>query len=287
VEKARLDITHYKSLDFDQIQEIERVANELVKRDVPVRIKEMPRDRAEEKYSMRIYQGGAVPGKTLRIVAIGDYDVEACGGIHVKGTSQVGLIKIINSERIQDGVVRLEFVVGDNAMKEIQRQARILKELSELWGVSQDDLPRTAKKFFEEWKTLKKENTRLKEELARARSSMVGEAVKVGNLRVISKQLPDADVEELIKVASLLAKDDIIAILGSCKDGAKIVVSAGPNAIKQGVNASAIVSELSKMVGGGGGGKSNLAQGGGPKSEKLDGALKKGVALIKEQQKVK
>ncbi|MDI6888758.1 MAG: alanine--tRNA ligase [Methanocellales archaeon] len=283
VEKSRLDITHYQSLDFDQIQEIERVANELVKRDVPVDIKEMPRDKAEEKYSMRIYQGGAVPGKTLRIVAIGDYDVEACGGIHVKNTSQVGLIKIINSERIQDGVVRLEFLVGDNAMEEIQRQARILRELSELWGVSQDDLPKTAKKFFEEWKTLKKENTRLKEELAKARVGMVGEAVKVGNVRVISRQLPGADVKELIKTASLLAKDDMVAILGSRKDGAKIVASVGPSAIKQGVNASAIVSELSKIVGGGGGGKPNLAQGGGPKVEKLDEALKKGVDMVKKQ----
>jgi len=285
VEKARLDITHYESLDFDQIQEIERAANELVKQDVPVHIKEMPRDKAEEKYSMRIYQGGAVPGKTLRIVAIGDYDVEACGGMHVKNTSQVGLIKIINSKRIQDGVVRLEFVVGDNAMEEMQRQARILRELSDLWGVSQDDLPRTAKKFFEEWKMLKKENARLKEELAKARVGVAGEAVKVDNVRVISRQLPDADIEELIKTASLLAKDDIVAVLGSRKDGAKIVVSAGLDAVKQGVNAGAIVGELSKIVGGGGGGKPNLAQGGGPKAEKLDEALKKGIELIKNQQK--
>jgi len=283
VEKSRLDITHYKSLDFDQMQEIERVANGLVKRDVPVYIKEMPRDKAEEKYSMRIYQGGAVPGKTLRIVAVGDYDVEACGGMHVKNTSQVGLIKIINSERIQDGVVRLEFVVGDNAMKEIQRQARILRELSELWGVSQDDLPKTAKKFFEEWKMLKKENKRLEEELAKAGVGMAGEAVKVGNVRVISRQLPDASANELIKTGSLMAKDDTVAILGSSKDGAKIVISAGPDAVKQGVNASSIVSELSKMVGGGGGGKPNLAQGGGPKVDKLDEALKKGVELVKKQ----
>jgi len=285
VEKARLDITHYKSLDFNQMQEIERAANELVERGIPVHIKEMPRDKAEEKYSMRIYQGGAVPGKRLRIVAVGDYDVEACGGTHVKNTSQVGLIKIINSERIQDGVVRLEFVVGDNAMKEIQRQARILKELAELWGVSQDDLPRTAKKFFEEWKALKKENVRLKEDLAKARVGIVSEAVKVGNVRVISKQVPDADIKELIKMASLLAKDDVVAILGARKDGTKIVVSAGPDAVKQGINAGAIASELSKIVGGGGGGKPNLAQGGGPKAEKLDEALKKGIELIKNQQK--
>ena len=284
LEKARLDITHYDSLDIDQLQEIERAANELVKRDIPVRIMECQRGEAESRYSMRIYQGGAVPGKTLRIVAIDDYDVEACGGTHVRNTSQVGLIKIINSERIQDGVVRLEFVVGDNAMKEIQHQEKILKELSDLWGVSRDDIPKTAKKFFEEWKGLKKENARLKEELAKARiSDMVNSARKVDDVRLISRTFADADIEELIKMAPLLAKGDVVVILASSKDGAKIVVSAGPVAVKHGIDSGAIVRELSKMVGGGGGGKPGLAQGGGPKVERLDGALGKGAELVKKQ----
>ncbi len=284
LEKARLDITHYDSLDFDQLQEIERVANELVKRNIPVRIMEMPRGAAESRYSMRIYQGGAVPGKVLRIVGIGEYEVEACGGTHTKSTSQVGFIKITSSERIQDGVVRLEFVVGDNAMKEIQHQEKILKELSDLWGVSRDDIPKTAKKFFEEWKGLKKENARLKEELAKARIlDMTNSARKVDDVRLISRTFADADIEELIKMVPLLAKEDVVVILASSNDGAKIVVSAGPVAVKRGIDSGAIVRELSKMVGGGGGGKPGLAQGGGPKVEKLDEAMKKGVELIKKQ----
>lgn len=287
VKKARLDITHYDSLCLDRLQEIERVANELVKRDIPVHIMEMPRGEAESRYSMRIYQGGAVPGKTLRIVAIDDYDVEACGGIHVKNTSQVGLIKIVNSERIQDGVVRLEFVVGENAMKEIQHQEKILKELSDLWGVSRDDIPKTAKKFFEEWKELRKENTRLKEELAKARiSDMVNSARKVDDVRLISRTFADADIEELVKMTEMLTKEDVVVILASSKDGAKILVSTGHVAIKRGIDSGAIVRELSKMVGGDGGGKPGFAQGGGPKVEKLDEAMKKGVELIKKQMRL-
>lgn len=165
VEKARLDITHYESLTFQQLQEIERVANDLVMKQVPVVIREMSRTEAEMEYSMRIYQGGAVPGKVLRIVIIDGYDVEACGGIHIDNTSKVGFIKMLSSERIQDGVVRLEFKSLENAVGEIQRHESMLKEVSDLWGVSYNDIPKTAERFFNEWKELGKKTKELQAEL--------------------------------------------------------------------------------------------------------------------------
>ncbi|MDI6902250.1 MAG: alanine--tRNA ligase [Methanocellales archaeon] len=286
VEKARLDITHYKSLNFEQIQEIERIANNLVMQDMPVRIKEMPRDEAESKYGMRIYQGGAVPGKELRIVAIGE-DVEACGGTHVKRTSQVGLIKITNSERIQDGVVRLEYVSGGRAMKEIQRQESILRELSDLWGVPLENIPKTANKFFKEWKELKKESARLKGELAKAREAgLIEHAERIGAFRIVSQLLPGADAEELREVASLLIENyaDIVVTLGTADlKRAYICAASGSDAMELGINADVIVREMCKEVGGSGGGSPELAQGGGPDVEKLDQALKKGLELVKKQ----
>jgi alanyl-tRNA synthetase len=165
VEKARLDITHYESLTFSQLQEIERVANDLAMKQVPIVIREMSRTEAEMEYSMRIYQGGAVPGKVLRIIVIDGYDVEACGGIHVDNTSKVGFIKMLSSERIQDGVVRLEFKSLENAVGEIQRHELVLKEVSDLWGVGYDDIPKTAQRFFNEWKELGKKTKELQAEL--------------------------------------------------------------------------------------------------------------------------
>ncbi|CAJ36284.1 alanine--tRNA ligase [Methanocella arvoryzae] len=164
-EKARLDITHYESLTFQQLQEIERVANDLAMKQIPVVVREMSRTEAEMEYSMRIYQGGAVPGKILRIIVIDGYDVEACGGIHVDNTSKVGFIKMLSSERIQDGVVRLEFKSLDNAVSEIQHHESILREVSDLWGVGYDDIPKTAQRFFNEWKELGKKNKELQAEL--------------------------------------------------------------------------------------------------------------------------
>jgi alanyl-tRNA synthetase len=123
------------------------------------------RTDAEKKYGMRIYQGGAVPGKDLRIVRIKGVDAQACGGTHVDNTAEIGLIKIISTERIQDGVVRLEFQVGKNALKNVQRKDEILHELRELWKVSEDKIVETANKFFEEWKQRGRKISDLEEEI--------------------------------------------------------------------------------------------------------------------------
>ncbi|HMK47078.1 MAG TPA: alanine--tRNA ligase [Methanocella sp.] len=165
IEKARLDITHFESLTFAQLQEIERVANDLAMKQVPIVVREMSRTEAEMEYTMRIYQGGAVPGKVLRIIVIDGYDVEACGGIHIDNTSKVGFIKLLSSERIQDGVVRLEFKALENAVREVQGHETILREISEIWGVSYGDIPKTAQRFFAEWKELGKKNKELRAEL--------------------------------------------------------------------------------------------------------------------------
>jgi len=202
-EKARLDITHYESLTFAQLQEIERVANELVMKQVPIRTREMSRTAAEMEYSMRIYQGGAVPGKVLRIVIVEGYDVEACGGIHVDNTSKVGFIKMLSSERIQDGVVRLEFKSLQQAVGEVQRHETILREVSDLWGVGYDDIPKTAQRFFNEWKELSKRNKELQAEFV---AKLLESALKSPE-SYIELQLPVSDFGTLMKAAQSHKKE--------------------------------------------------------------------------------
>lgn len=197
-EKARLDITHYESITFGQLQEIERVANRLVMASVPVVVEELPRTEAERRYSMRIYQGGAVPGKALRIIRIPGYDVEACGGIHVDNTAKVGFIKLLSSERIQDGVVRLEFKALDNALEEVQHHDRLLREASDLWGVGYNDIPKTAARFFNEWKELSKQNKDLQSRLVRA---LIEGALGEGQVDI---SLPAGDAGTVMKAVEAL-----------------------------------------------------------------------------------
>jgi alanyl-tRNA synthetase len=199
-EKARLDITHYESLTFDQLQEIERVANDLVMKNVPVTVKEYSRSDAEREFSMRIYQGGAVPGKLLRIVRIEGYDVEACGGIHVDNTAKVGFIKMLSSERIQDGVVRLEFKSLENSLGEVQHNERILKEVSDMWGVDYDNISKTAARFFGEWKELSKKNKELESELL---ARTIELSLKSGE-DVVDIDVPVSDFGTLMKTIGAL-----------------------------------------------------------------------------------
>ena len=127
---GRLDITHFAHLTREKVVEIERVANEIVRMNLPVTITWFPRSVAEQKYGFRLNQGGAAPVKELRCRKLEGFDVEACGGTHVKTTGEVGLIKIIKSERVQDGVERLEYVAGEVAVNYVEKQESILLESS-------------------------------------------------------------------------------------------------------------------------------------------------------------
>ena len=156
VEKSRLDITHYEQLTDAEINEIEDLANTVVKENRPVFKSFMKRNVAEAKYGVRIYQGGAVPGKELRIININDFDVEACGGTHLDLTGDVGSIKIIKTSKIQDGVVRLEFLAGAAAEKYFEKEREIIRTAKELLLCEEKQIPTRALELFENWKKSKK-----------------------------------------------------------------------------------------------------------------------------------
>ncbi|MFH1445489.1 MAG: alanine--tRNA ligase [Nanoarchaeota archaeon] len=129
IERSRIDLTHYLPFTEKEIELIEKKANESVKEQLKVDVQTMPRSKAEQNYGFVLYQGGASPGKTIRVVSVGDLDVEACGGTHVSNTKEIGLIKITRHERIQDGVNRLEFTCGEEAIKFLEEQEKIMNEV--------------------------------------------------------------------------------------------------------------------------------------------------------------
>ncbi|TFH41441.1 MAG: alanine--tRNA ligase, partial [ANME-2 cluster archaeon] len=282
-ERARLDISHFKRISIEELKEIERISNRTVMANIPVEISWMDRTDAEQKYGFVLYQGGVPPGKDIRILKVGT-DVEACGGTHVSNTGLIGPIKLLKTERIQDGVERLEYAAGEAAVERWQEQDSLLRLSADVFSVSPEHLPETSARFFDEWKEYKKDNVRLKEELASARViAMISEAVEVNGLRVIAKTLPSADIEELVKAAGEFTKQpDVVAILASDQGGAKIVAAAGEKAVQLGANSGEMVREMSKIVGGGGGGRADLAQGGGPDAGKIDEALECGLKVLRE-----
>ncbi len=130
LEASRIDVTHYMPFTHEELREIEDLANDMVKKDQPVKAEFMPRGEAEKAYGFTLYQGGASPGKMVRVVnTAGGFDIEACGGTHLRSTGEIGLIKIIRSERIQDGVNRLEYTCGSPAYDYLSRQEAAAKEI--------------------------------------------------------------------------------------------------------------------------------------------------------------
>ena len=160
--KARLDITHYENLTDEQVEKIEERANEIVKKNLPVKKELLPREEAEKKYGFRIYQGGVVPEKMLRIVSIGNLDHEACGGTHVDKTGEVGFISILRTKRVQDGVIRIEFCSGDVALNQLREKEKLLKEASSILRVKEEELPEKVQELFDNWKEKRKKLKKLR-----------------------------------------------------------------------------------------------------------------------------
>ncbi|TDA31222.1 MAG: alanine--tRNA ligase, partial [Hadesarchaea archaeon] len=133
-EWSRLDITHFKRLEPEEVAEIERRANEVILSNLPIRTRFMDRNEAERRYGFVLYQGGVVPGKRLRVVEVEGWNTQACAGTHCRSTGEIGMLKILRTERIQDGVERLEFVAGKAAVEEARRREEERERLASLLG---------------------------------------------------------------------------------------------------------------------------------------------------------
>jgi len=271
---ARLDITHHSSLNDEQVKQIEDAANKMIKDNYPVNIEYFDRGTAEQKYGFRIYQGGVVPVKSVRIVSIEDKDIEACGGTHVKKTGDIELIKITKTKRIQDGVVRLEFVSGPNAFTYVKEQEEESK-IKEQQAIAKQQL----EKQREENKDKAREKIPVFIEKILAGESLESEEINnKGKLCFTSSDNYDDYFNQNFG-KKLVAKDDSAAFCGIFEAGPtiRIMIFAGE---KSGVNAGEIAKEIASILGGSGGGDTKFAQGGGKDTSKKDEAIQKAKSMI-------
>jgi alanyl-tRNA synthetase len=295
VESTRLDITHYRRLTPEEVHKIETLANEAVLANMTVETTWLPRNEAESRYGFRLYQGGAVPGKEIRVVKTGNWDVEACAGTHLKSTGEIGFIKILYTERVQDGVERLVYAVGMQALKAVQKQETLLQKVAETLNAPLEKLDKTAERIVRELKEANTEKKKLLKELTAKESTGVSGAgaaesfAEIGGIKIIKRDFQDVtDVNRMVQTASEIIKRNeatVTLFYGADQKSAKILVMAGTDAVAKGVNAGNVVKEAAPIFGGGGGGRPNFAQGGGTKPEKLPEAVKIAEEIIKKQLK--
>jgi len=283
MDQTRLDISHYKRLTPKEINQIEALANHAVINTIPVETKWLSRDTAEKEYGFRLYQGGAVPGKEIRVVKVGEWEVEACAGTHVKNTGEIGFIKILRTERIQDGVERIVYSTGRYAVKASQDKEELLLKLSKTLDAPLDKLLPTAKRLLKEWKETRREKDRLQKALAKKRTKAL-QPRKIAKFSVLSGIVDwVSDEQGLVSASNEFIKtgSNTIAVVGAIiGDNARIVVSAGSGAVDQGVNARDIASAVGSILGGGGSGTANFAQAGGSLKGNLKEALDEAVRIV-------
>jgi len=288
VDQTRLDISHYERIPPEQLAEIETLANMAVMENMPVETSFMPREKAEALYGFRLYQGGAVPGKEIRVVKDGDWDVEACGGTHLKSTGEVGLIKIVRTDRIQDGVERIFFSAGLPAVKLIQEKESTLRKVAEVHEVPIEKVRKAAEDMVTQWKEARREVDQLRKELARYEAQqMLTKAKTIAKIKLLTQHVKEVNIDRLIKLGNELinVEPKLVVIFCSTNKTARLVVMAGDEAVKTGVNSGKLAGEISKIIGGGGSGRPNFGQGGGNLVDKVPDTLKDAEQLLKKMLK--
>lgn len=275
---ARLDITHHSALSRGQIEEIEKKANDVVRQNLPVFIDSYDRGVAEQNYGFRIYQGGVVPSNKVRIVKVGDLDIEACGGTHVFNTGDIGLIKILKTERIQDGVVRIEFVAGNNALKNVQAQENQLQKIVSSLGTNRDKVLETLAKNLEELDKSKKRIKNMLKNTSELYIEKITAESKSLNLKGSSTHdlryyvLEDNSFDEefhLIVGKQATDNDKNLIYVGVVvgETGSLRIIAFAGNVIAETISAKSLASHISSKFGGSGGGNKYFSQGGGKFAE--------------------
>ncbi len=281
---ARLDITHHSALTDDEIVKIENLANSVVDKNMSVTIENFDRGTAEQKYGFKIYQGGIVPVKSVRIVSIEDFDTEACGGTHVKKTGEIKLVKITRTKRIQDGVVRIEFVSGDTALNYTkQHDVDLARESAEL-----KDKAKLKEKRQEQKQELRERLPILVENITECKigtnnvDEIVVDITEPGKPNFCSAMNDQYDEFFHISLGErLIEKDPLMVYCGIFEDGDRIraIIYSGEQVGKD-KKAGDIAKAVSEVLGGAGGGTQRFAQGGGKDKSKKNDAIEKAKTMV-------
>ena len=213
--------------------------------------------KAEQKYGFSLYQGGVPPGKDIRVVKVAG-DIEACAGTHCRNTGEVGVIKIIRVEHIQDGIERIEFTAGLAAIFYMQHLEHLVASSSEVLSVQPDNLPSSVSRFFNEWKDQRKDIDRMSARLVDLEMQTIV-AESISGVAVVVRRI-DLPAKELAALATSISDKGGVALFAGAGDTVRVVLTSGDPR----VNAGEIISQVCSLLGGKGGGKQAMAQGGGP-----------------------
>lgn len=278
-DRLRFDFTHGEAMKSSEIDLVERAVNERIAEAIPVvAFEDVPIDEARKRGAMMLF--GEKYGDRVRMIEIGDYSLELCGGIHVQNSAEIGMFKIVGESSSASGVRRIEAVTGLGAYEWAKGEERILEESAKKLKSSPSELPRALDRLQEQLRELKRERDRLLSGSADQRSA---ETKSVGPF-LLKTQIVSIGGQDAAKLAAdrLVENDDNAVAVVALKDDGKVMFfcKVGKAALKNGAHAGNIVREVAKVAGGGGGGSPQFAQAGAKDASKIEDALKAAHDLL-------
>lgn len=284
-QRLRFDFSHLGSISPEELAEIERRVNEQIWNALPVTTSLKPIDEAKAMGAMALF--GEKYGDIVRVVQIGDYSLELCGGCHVNNSAEIGLFKIVSESGIGSGVRRIEAVTGRGAYLFMDGQLDLLKQAAGLLKSNVNDVPKRVEGLFQQLKELGRENESLQSKLSVIEAGeLTSQVVSVGQTQLLAARVQAGSMDALRTLADeLKAKlPDAVLVLGApSEDKVNFVVVVPKEEVARGLHAGKLVKEVAAVCGGGGGGRPDMAQAGGKDAGKLDEALKKAAEWIASQ----
>lgn len=285
--RLRFDFTHPMAVTPDELLTVEKTVNDAILRDMEVQTAERTLEQAKEDGAMALFSEKY--SGVVRVITVGDFSMELCGGTHIGRTSQIGLFKITSESSVGAGLRRIEAVTGYSALEYVSERDALLKSAAETLSTNVDELPQSVEKIVDRLKCAEKQIEDLKRQAAGGQADELASVAQLfGGISVVAHRVDLGDAESMSALADTLANKlkSAVIVLAGPSDGKVIFVSkVTPDLVKRGFHAGNLIREVAKVAGGGGGGRPDFAQAGGKDAGKLDAALAKAKEIIEQQVK--
>jgi alanyl-tRNA synthetase len=274
-DRFRFDFSHFGQVKPEELEQVERIVNEKIWRNIQVQIDLKPIAEAKEMGAMALF--GEKYGKIVRVVQVGDYSLELCGGCHVPNTSVIGLFKIVSESGIGAGIRRIEGVTGESAYHLLNEQVGLLKESAEKLKTNPREIVSRIEGMLQETRHLQRENESLTAKLGNIEAgNLIANAKEINGVTVLTAKVNDVDMNNLRNMADDIKQKlgSAIIVLGSSdSEKVNLIAVVTKDLIEKGYHAGKLVKEVAAKCGGSGGGRSDMAQAGGKDPQNLDNAL--------------
>ena len=286
-ERLRFDFTHFEGLTAEQIKEVENIANERILDDLDVCAFETSMDEAKDMGAEALF--GEKYGDVVRVVKVGDYSTELCGGTHVDNSGEIGMLIILSEGGVAAGVRRIEAITGIEAYRHVQKNQQVIAQITDTLKTQPQNVVQRLDELIQEIKEKDRELNKLKSRLASSSTDdLLDQMQSISGVNTVIQSVDNQEMDDLRKIGDVLREkiNSGVIVLASDKGGkVNFIATATKDVLGKGIHCGNLIKEVAKITGGGGGGRPDMAQAGGKNPDKIGDALSLAKEILKKQLK--